>query len=275
MNRRCEPRGRRSEYQAPAPHRPGRSPAAAQTARVLVTGALFVWACGGVEAFHAGTDGGPSASGGATPASGGATSAGGAPASGSGGGPVATGGTPVGTGGRNTGGAGTGGRGTGGRGTGGRASGGADTGGRSSGGASAVGGRGTGGRFGGGDSGGRSSGGASAAGGRGTGGVAATGGRGTGGASAMGPCGGLCEDPVNVPPKTNSGALGTGATCHQVVGMVAGIVCGNFTAPRTFSVNGNTVSCNGSNITVPALRNGGYCMESTAGQTSSAYFTTY
>jgi hypothetical protein len=65
------------------------------------------------------------------------------------------------------------------------------------------------------------------------------------------------------------------ATCHEIVGMVSGIVCGNFTAPRTLSVNGTAVNCSGGNLTPPALRAGGYCMETTAGQTSSAYFTTY
>lgn len=247
----------------------------------LLVGA-YVLACGGPEEFRLG-DAGPAGSGGRIGTGGAGT--GGATGTGSGGsnsgGTIATGGRGSGgapsaggapaTGGRGTGGvaAGSGGRASGGsqgasggRGTGGRGSGGADdgTGGRGSGGAAPG-------------SGGRGSGGA-AGGGRGTGG-AATGGRGTGGAAATGPCAALCDNPVTVAPKTNSGALGTSATCHSVTGMVAGIVCGNLTAPRTMSVNGNAANCSGSGFTPPALRNGGYCFETTAGQTSSAYFVTY
>jgi hypothetical protein len=80
----------------------------------------------------------------------------------------------------------------------------------------------------------------------------------------------------------HSGDLGTSATCHQVIGMVAGIVCGNFAMPREFSVNnaewtymnGTQWSC-GQSSTPPPLRNGGYCMQSTAGNHPYAYFTTY
>ncbi len=74
----------------------------------------------------------------------------------------------------------------------------------------------------------------------------------------------------------NSGDLGTAATCDEVVGSVAHMVCGNFVAPRTFTVNGMTINCvAGGSFTLPAPRNGGFCMEASAGNYSYAYFTTY
>jgi hypothetical protein len=70
--------------------------------------------------------------------------------------------------------------------------------------------------------------------------------------------------------------LGTGATCNEVVGSVTHLVCGNFVAPRTFSVNGTSFDCvAGSGGVLPAPINGGFCMEASAGQYSYAYFTTY
>jgi hypothetical protein len=100
--------------------------------------------------------------------------------------------------------------------------------------------------------------------------VAGTSGGGTG------PCAGLCSNPVSTPPKINSGDLGTGATCNEVVGTVTGLVCGNFVAPRTFSVNGTSYDCvNGAGGTLPAPVKGGFCMQASAGTFSYAYFTTF
>jgi len=130
--------------------------------------------------------------------------------------------------------------------------------------------------------------GAAGTGGRGgTTGAAGTGGRGgttgaagttgTGGAGGgTGPCAGLCSNPISVPRGSHSGDLGTGATCHEVIGLLTGIICGNFVAPRTFTVNGTLINCTtGGNNIVPAQRNGGYCMQASAGQQSYAYFSTY
>lgn len=268
--------------------RPSGSPVPLSTWAVAAAGGLTVaaalLACGGPESFRSDRDGAfPDlrGTGGAGTAIGSGGTVPGDGSVGSGGVPSSSGGAPIGTGGRGTGGAtGSGGAATGGRGgsaSGGAASGGrsagtggATTGGRGAGGATGTGGRATG--TGGARTGGR--GGNTATGGMGSGGRG-TGGRGTGGATPTGPCDGLCEDPVKLAPKTNSGALGTMATCHEITGMVSGIVCGNFTAPRTLSVNGTAVTCAGGNINPPPLRAGGYCMETTAGQTSSAYFTTY
>ena len=101
-----------------------------------------------------------------------------------------------------------------------------------------------------------------------------------GGAGGMiggtGPCAGICANPGEVAPNTNSGDLGTAETCDEVIGNVRNMVCGNFVAPRTLTVNGTTeFTCAGGNVALPAARNGGYCMQASAGNYSYAYFATY
>jgi hypothetical protein len=95
------------------------------------------------------------------------------------------------------------------------------------------------------------------------------------GPSGTGPCAGLCSNPGTVPPATASGDLGTDATCDEVVGNITHLVCGNFVAPRTLKVNNVTVTCAGGGVSLPAARNGGWCMQASAGQYSYAYFNTY
>jgi hypothetical protein len=52
--------------------------------------------------------------------------------------------------------------------------------------------------------------------------------------------------------------------------------CGNFVSPRTLSINGTTESCTGANwSSVPAKRNGGYCIQTTTGNNAWAYFTAW
>ena len=54
------------------------------------------------------------------------------------------------------------------------------------------------------------------------------------------------------------------------------MICGNFVAPRTFTVNGTAVDCvTGVNTSLPPSRNGGFCMQASAGLYSYAYFSTY
>jgi len=76
---------------------------------------------------------------------------------------------------------------------------------------------------------------------------------------------------------TKSPDFGTGTVCDEVVGTtISHVVCGNFVAPRTFSVNGTAIDCVvGSGGPLPAPVNGGYCMQASAGDYSYAYFTTY
>ena len=101
----------------------------------------------------------------------------------------------------------------------------------------------------------------------------AAGSTGTGGA---GPCSGACANPITVPPNSNSGDLGTGATCHEVAGDTGSFVCDNFAAPRTFTVNGTMFDCVvGAGGVLPAARNGGWCVEASAGDYSYSYFATY
>ena len=86
----------------------------------------------------------------------------------------------------------------------------------------------------------------------------------------------MCSNPTSVPLGMNSGGIGTGATCHEVMGTGAGINCGNFVAPRTFTVNGTSINCVlAGNYSLPATRNGGYCLEASAGEYSYAYFSTF
>lgn len=98
-----------------------------------------------------------------------------------------------------------------------------------------------------------------------------------GGGSGTNPCASLCSSPVVFTSASYQppGGLGTGATCHETTVNLAGMNCGNFAAGRTFSINGTLVSCNGGNVTLPAKRNGGYCMQASAGNYSYAYFQTW
>jgi hypothetical protein len=152
--------------------------------------------------------------------------------------------------------------------------------------------------------GGRGTGGSVGTGGRATGGggrvdagsadVAGTGGRtGAGGATVVdagidgdggdgsviggiGPCAGLCANPTVITtstfPSTN---LGVGATCFESTQTYHGGSCGNFVAPRTFSVNGAVIavcSASGGQFTLAARVNGGYCFQASPGQFAYAYF---
>jgi hypothetical protein len=92
------------------------------------------------------------------------------------------------------------------------------------------------------------------------------------------PCTGLCTNPVTftVSGSYQSGNLGTGAVCYQTTSTINGGNCGNFVSPRTLKVNGTTEPCTGGNwSSVPARRNGGYCIQTTTGNQSYAYFTAW
>jgi hypothetical protein len=54
------------------------------------------------------------------------------------------------------------------------------------------------------------------------------------------------------------------------------LLCGNFVSPRTLTANGTPFDCLSGGIQqLPARRNGGYCIQTSAGQYSYAYFTTF
>jgi len=91
-------------------------------------------------------------------------------------------------------------------------------------------------------------------------------------------CTGLCTNPINftINGSYQSGNLGTGAVCYQTTSTINSGNCGNLASPRTLKVNGTTETCNGGNwSSVPAKRNGGYCVQTTAGNYSYAYFTAW
>lgn len=97
-------------------------------------------------------------------------------------------------------------------------------------------------------------------------------------AAGTNPCAGLCSNPTifTINGSFQSGNLGTGAACYETKSVVHSGNCGNFVSPRTLSVNGTVMNCSYSNwSTVPAARNGGYCVQTTSGNHPWAYFTTW
>lgn len=90
------------------------------------------------------------------------------------------------------------------------------------------------------------------------------------------PCANLCSNPtrITINGSYQSGNIGTGATCFETTSPVHGGNCGNMKSPRTLSLNGTTMPCNNQNwFTLPAARNGGYCVQTTAGDYAWAFFT--
>jgi hypothetical protein len=94
-------------------------------------------------------------------------------------------------------------------------------------------------------------------------------------AAGTGACAGLCTSPTifTINGSYQSGNLGTGAVCYQTTSVVHGGNCSNFVSPRTLKVNGTTETCNSGNwSSIPAARNGGYCIQTTSGNQSYASF---
>lgn len=87
------------------------------------------------------------------------------------------------------------------------------------------------------------------------------------------PCSDLCSNPVQFTAPYSSGNLGSAATCHQTTSNLVNGVCANFAAGRTFKINGTNVSCN--NFKLPPKRNGGYCMQASAGNQPYAFFAVW
>jgi len=92
------------------------------------------------------------------------------------------------------------------------------------------------------------------------------------------PCTGLCNNPVSfgINGSFQSGPIGTGAVCLQTKAVVHGGNCGNFVSPRSLKVNGTTEVCNNLNwAAIPPARNGGYCIQTTAGNQPWAFITAW
>jgi len=92
------------------------------------------------------------------------------------------------------------------------------------------------------------------------------------------PCADHCSNPTRF-TFTNSyqsGNLGTGATCHETTSPLHGGTCGNFVNPRKLLVNGVQMPCNYAPWpSLPAAKNGGYCIQTTGGNHAYAAFTTW
>ena len=87
------------------------------------------------------------------------------------------------------------------------------------------------------------------------------------------PCSGLCSNPTVISSLPfNSGSLGTGASCYESTTNIEDALCGSMNG-RAFEINGQGMSC--SSPFVPALRNGGYCISTDAGQPSWSWFSVW
>lgn len=90
------------------------------------------------------------------------------------------------------------------------------------------------------------------------------------------PCTDICASPTKFTTQYYSSEnLGTGARCFETTASLVSGTCGGFVSPRSLTVNGATMSCNGRNWQLPAKRNGGYCVKVSAGQSSWAWFSTF
>lgn len=90
------------------------------------------------------------------------------------------------------------------------------------------------------------------------------------------PCSDLCGPPeVFTSQWYSSSNLGTGARCFETTASLTSGNCGGFAGSRTLSINGVTQSCDGQNWSLPAKRNGGYCIQVSAGEQAWAWFTTW
>jgi PKD repeat protein len=97
-------------------------------------------------------------------------------------------------------------------------------------------------------------------------------------AAATNPCANLCSNPTNftINGSFQSGNIGTGAVCLQTTSVIHGGNCGNFVSPRKLTVNGTQEVCNSGNwASVPAARNGGYCIQTTSGNQPWAFITAW
>jgi hypothetical protein len=81
-------------------------------------------------------------------------------------------------------------------------------------------------------------------------------------------CASFCPDPqlISWTGDYQAGELGTGTSCRQVNQVISGINCSNFVGGKQLFINGTAMTCNNQNqYTIPAPVDGGYCVQSTAG----------
>jgi hypothetical protein len=92
------------------------------------------------------------------------------------------------------------------------------------------------------------------------------------------PCAGICSNPTSftISGYYQSASLGTSARCYQTSSTIHGGRCGNFVSPRTLKVNGTAEVCNAGNwSSIPAKVGGGYCIQVSSGNYSSANFSVW
>lgn len=93
--------------------------------------------------------------------------------------------------------------------------------------------------------------------------------------TVRGPCAGVCANPVSFTWRGSyqSGSIGTGKICRETLHPIVGGNCGNFAGGRTLSVNGTVMPCNAQNwSSIPSPVAGGYCITTTTGNYSWAFF---
>ena len=91
-----------------------------------------------------------------------------------------------------------------------------------------------------------------------------------------GPCNEICKyDTIATSQYYASGSLGTGERCIEVPFSLASAACGSFANNRVLSINGIPMTCAGNSMTLPAMRNGGYCLQASAGQDAWAWVSTW
>jgi hypothetical protein len=90
------------------------------------------------------------------------------------------------------------------------------------------------------------------------------------------PCAPFCSDAevISWQGSYQSDPLGAGAICRETTQPVAGGNCGNFAAGRQLFLNGTDMPCDAGNWpSLPAAVNGGYCVQTTAGDYPWAFLT--
>jgi hypothetical protein len=94
------------------------------------------------------------------------------------------------------------------------------------------------------------------------------------------PCSGLCNSPVRFSVADGStfqsGPLGAGATCFETTSSLFQGASSGFVSPRQLTVNGRTEPLNGNwSYPLPPMRNEGYCIQTTAGNSATAAFSAW
>jgi len=89
------------------------------------------------------------------------------------------------------------------------------------------------------------------------------------------PCAAFCSNPtVFTSANYQAGALGAGDVCRETTASLSGVNISNISG-RTFKINGEAYTADGSISALPAKVNGGYCLQATAGGYDFASFATW